>query len=210
MTGLAFLIAAILIAVFATLGYLKGARWAFTSLLIIFVTLFVIDTAPEFIVATLNGLYMGVMLTLKGGLGDLAAGDLDAVKETLSTITPPFEGDTEDFALLIVIAIAVIAIIILGAIMKTKQGAFGLVWGMMIGYLLAAAVIPLISNVPPGTLPVPLLYPPERQPGQVQAQTEALWSRLAQPQTISVLTWIIGLFLAVVLLLTVRRGVKKG
>lgn len=207
---LAFLGAATMMAIFATLGYLKGARWAFISLLILFFALLTIKIAPDFIVSTLNGIYMGVMLTLKGGLGDLASGDIDAVKETLASIEKPFEGDTEKYAYLLIIGLALGVILILAAVMKPKQGVFGLVWGLVLGYLLASAVIPLISTVPVGTLPFPLLYPAPRQPGQAAAAAEAFWTRLAQPETISVLTWVIGAGLVLLLLLTVRRGVKKG
>lgn len=207
---LAFFGAATMMAIFATAGYMKGARWAFISLLILFGTLLVIKVAPEFIVSTLNGIYMGVMLTLKGGLGDLAKGDLDAVKETLSSIDVPFEGDSEKYAFLLVIGIAVGVALILAVVMTSKQGVFGLVWGIVYGYLLASAVIPLISDVPVGALPFPLLYPMPRQPGQAAVAADTLWTRLAQPEAISTLTWIIGASLVLLLLLTVRKGVKKG
>lgn len=210
MSGLIFLTVATVMAIFATMGFIKGARWAFISLVILFVTLGVITAAPDFIVSTLNGIYMGVMLTLKGGLGQLASGDLDAVKETLSAIEKPFEGDTEKYAALLVIGIAVGIALILAAIIKSKQGVFGLIWGLVYGYLLSSAVVPIISNVPAGTLPFPILYPAERQPGQAAAATEALWTQLSQPETIALLTWVIGGFLVLLLLLTVRRGVKKG
>ena len=210
MNPLLFFAAATLMAIFATAGYVKGARWAFLSLLILFVTFWVIKVAPEAIVSTLNGLYMGVMLALKGGLGQLASGDLDAVKETLAAIDPPFEGDTTKYAYLLVVGIAIVIILILALVMKSKKGVFGLVWGMIDGYLLAAGLVPLISTAPAGTLPFPILYPVPRQPGQAAAATDALWTRLAQPETVDALTWVIGGFLVLLLLLTVRQGVKKG
>lgn len=205
-----FLLAATSIAIFATIGYLKGARWGFISLLVLFGTLLLIDKAPEQIVMLLNGLYTGIMLVLNGGLGAIASGDTDALKEVLSGIDKPFEGASEKYAFLLVIAMAVGFTLILAAIMTSKKGVFGLVWGFVYGYLLAAGVIPLISAVPAGTLPFPILYPAERQPGEVQAATNALWTRLAEPEAIGTLTLVIGLLLVLFLLLTVRRGVKKG
>lgn len=210
MNFLVFFGAATLMAVFATIGYLKGARWAFLSLMVLFVTLLFIKAAPDTIVSTLNGIYMGIMLALNGGLGQLASGDIDGVKETLAAIDPPFEGANEKYAFLLVIGLAVGVTLIMAVVMKSKKGVFGLIWGMVYGYLLSTAVIPLISVVPAGTLPFPILYPAARQSGDLEAATNALWTRLAQPQTISAITVVIALFLVLFLLLTVRQGVKKG
>ena len=210
LTFLVFLLAAGAMAIFATIGYLQGTRWAIISLLILFGTLLFIKVFDKQIVLLLNGLYTGFMLVISGGLGDLASGDLDAVKEILADIQVPFEGDTEKYAILLVIAMAVGVTLILAAIMKSKKGVFGLIWGMVYGYLLASAVIPLISAVPVGALPFPVLYPAERQPGAEQAAANQLWERLSEPQTLNTITILIGLFLVVFLLLVVRQGVRKG
>ncbi|MEZ4768350.1 MAG: hypothetical protein R2844_07980 [Caldilineales bacterium] len=205
-----FLLAATSIAVFATIGYIQGARWAFISLLILFGTLLITDLFEDQIVMAMNGIYTGIMLLLNGGLGAIASGDFDAVSETISTIEKPFEGESAKYAILLVIAMAVGFTLILAAVMKSRKGVFGLIWGFVYGYLLAAAVIPLITVVPAGTLPFPILYPADLPSGDVQAATNQLWTRLSEPQTISAITILIGLFLVVFLLLTVRRGVKRG
>ena len=207
---LIFLLAATSMAVFATIGYIQGARWAFISLLILFGTLLAIDLFSDQIVMLLNGMYTGVMLVLNGGLGAIASGDFEAVGETISTIEKPFEGDNIKYAYLLVIAMAVGFTLILAALMKSKKGVFGLTWGFLYGYLLAAGVIPLISAVPAGVFPVPILYPADVQPGAVQVATNQFWTRLSQPETISTLTCLIGAFLVLFLLLTVRRGARKG
>jgi len=147
---------------------------------------------------------------LNGGLGAIASGDFEAVGETISTIEKPFEGDNIKYAYLLVIAMAVGFTLILAALMKSKKGVFGLIWGFLYGYLLAAGVIPLISAVPAGVFPVPILYPADVQPGAVQVATNQFWTRLSQPETISTLTCLIGAFLVLFLLLTVRRGARKG
>lgn len=210
MNLLIFLLAATSMAIFATMGYVKGARWAFISLLILFATLMLIKIFPKQIVMILNGLYTGFMLVINGGMGDLASGDMEAVKEILANVQKPFEDDTTKYAYLLIIGLAVGFTLILAAIMKSKKGIFGLIWGMIYGYLLASAVIPLLSAAPVGLLPFPLLYPAPRQPGQAAAAADTLWTRLAQPATIDALTWVIGGFLVLLLLLTVRQGVKKG
>ncbi|HRX05303.1 MAG TPA: hypothetical protein P5148_19290, partial [Anaerolineae bacterium] len=61
---LIFLLAATSMAVFATICYIQGARWAFISLLILFGTLLAIDLFSDQIVMLLNGMYTGVMLVL--------------------------------------------------------------------------------------------------------------------------------------------------
>ncbi len=210
MNLLVFLLAAASIAIFATIGYLQGARWAFISLLILFGAMFLVIKAPDQITMLLNGLYTGIMLVLNGGLGAIASGDTEALQETLSTVSKPFEGDTEKYGLLLVIAMAVGFTLILAALMKNRKGIFGGIWGFGYGYLLAAGVIPLITDLPAGTLPFPILFPIERQPGEVQAATNQLWTELSQPQAISTISVVIGLILVLFLLLTVRRGTRKG
>jgi len=75
-------------------------------------------------------------------------------------------------------------------------------------------VLPLISSNPAATLPVPLLRPVERVPGAAVAQAsntfDQIFTRLAQPQTVQILAIMIGAFIVLLLLFTVRSGVKGG
>lgn len=209
----AILLLATIMAVFGVLGYLKGAKWAFISLMILSVAFILVEYKPDTIVATINGLYLGVMLTLKGGLAALASGDLEAAKATLAEIEKPFTDENENLALLLVIFGAVLIGLILAAVMKSKPGVFGMIWGLAYGYLLSAAVLPLISSDPAITLPVPLLRPAERPPGaaaQASNALDQLFTNLAQPETVQVLGLIIGVTIVLLLLLTVRSGVKSG
>jgi hypothetical protein len=210
----AVLLLATTMAIFGVLGYLKGSKWAFVSLLILWVAVFLVETMPDTIVATLNGLYMGVMLTLKGGLGALASGDVEAAKAALEDIDKPFSDQNENLALLLVLFGAVVIGLILAAVMKSKAGIWGLIWGLVYGYLLSAGVQPLISSNTAAYLPLPLLRPGPRQPGQAAAQASSsldqFFTTLAQPENVQVIASIIGIFIIVLLLLTVRRGVKSG
>lgn len=211
---LSVLMLATTMAIFGTMGYLKGSKWAFISLLILLLAFIAIKLAPETIVSTLNGLYLGVMLTLKGGLGAIASGDLDAAKETLSSIDKPFSGENADFALLLVILGAVgIGLLLYVFMKKTKPGVGGLILGLVYGYVLAAAVVPLVTNVKPSSLPVPIIQPSERSPQAVQqaAQTgfDQLLAKLSTPQNIQILTILLGLFIVLLLLITVRKGAKS-
>lgn len=210
----AILLLATTMAIFGVLGYLKGSKWAFISLLILLVAFVLVEYRPDTIVATLNGLYLGVMLTLKGGLAALASGDLDEAKATLEDIKRPFTDQNENLALLLVISGAVFIGLILSAVMKSKPGVFGMFWGLVYGYILSAAVLPLISSNPEVVFPVPLLRPPERQPGSAAAQASSafdqIFTNLGQPQTVQILGIVIGAFIVLLLLLTVRSGVKGG
>jgi hypothetical protein len=210
----AILLLATTMAIFGVLGYLKGSKWAFVSLLILLVAFVLVEYRPDTIVATINGLYLGVMLTLKGGLGALASGDLEEAKATLEDIERPFTDQNQNLALLLVILGAVVIGLILAAVMKSKPGVFGMIWGLVYGYVLSAAVLPLISSNPAATLPVPLLRPAEREPGAAAAQASStldqIFTNLAQPQTVQILGIMIGVFIVLLLLLTVRSGVKGG
>lgn len=208
------LLLATTMAIFGVLGYLKGAKWAFISLLILWVAVFLVETRPDTIVTTLNGLYLGVMLTLKGGLGALASGDVEEAKATLAGIDKPFTDQNENLALLIVILGAVVVGLILAALMKSSSSVWGLLWGLAYGYLLSAGVLPLISSSAAANLPLPLLRPLPEQPGQATTQAPSglnqLFTTLAEPQNAQIIGSIIGVFIIMLLLLTVRSGVKSG
>lgn len=210
----AVLLLATTMAIFGVLGYLKGAKWAFITLMILSVAVILVEVRPETIVATLNGLYMGVMLTLKGGLGALASGDVEAAKAALADIDKPFTDQNQNMALLLVLFGAVGIGLLLAATMKSKPGIWGLVWGMIYGYVLSAGVLPLISSNPAASLPLPILRPQERAPGQATAQASSafnqLFTTLAEPQNVQIIATAIGVFVILLLLLTVRSGVKSG
>ena len=207
------LLLATTMAIFGTLGYLKGSRWIFISLLILLLAFIAIKLVPDQIVSLLNGLYIGVMLTLKGGLSEIASGDLEAAKETVSSIEKPFTAENENFALLLVILGAVGFGLLLYLIMKkNKPSVFGLILGLVYGYVLAAAVVPLMTNIAPSKIPVPIIQPAERSAAvaqQAQNSFDQLLATLSSPQNIQILSLLIGVFIALLLLLTVRKGVKN-
>jgi len=213
MTILPVLLLATTMAIFGTLGYLKGSKWVFISLLILLAAFVAIKVASDQIVAVLNGLYVGVMITLKGGLGAIASGDVDALKETLSSIDKPFTGENEDYALVLFILGAVAFGLLLYLIMKkSKSTIFALILGLTYGYVLMAAVLPLVTNIPPSSIPVPIIQPSgksEQVAQQAQSGANQLLETLSSPQSIQILTFVIGAFIVLLLLLTVRKGVKN-
>ncbi len=209
------LLLATTMAIFGILGYLKGSRWAFVSLLILLAAFILVEYQPDTVVLALNGIYTGVMLVFGGGLGALASGDFEEVQAIYSGIDPLFTDENENLALLIVIFGAVAIAVILGLIMKSKPSVWGLIWGLAYGYLLCAASFPLIISNPDAKLPVPLIRPAERPAtpaaaSQGPSPLDQLFTTLSQPENIQILTIIIGAVIVLLLLLTVRSGVKSG
>ena len=207
------LLLATTMAIFGTMAYLKGSKWAFIALLILLLAFIAITVAPDQIVLLFNGLYVGVMLTLKGGLGAIASGDLEAVKETMSSIDKPFTDETEQFALLLVILGAVgVGLLLYVIIKKKKPGVVGLILGLVYGYVLTAAVVPLVTDIPGSSLPVPIIQPGERSAQtaqQAQSSFDQLLTTLSSPENIRILSLLIGAFIVLLLLITVRKGVKS-
>jgi hypothetical protein len=210
---LPLLLLATMMAVFGTLAYLKGSKWAIVALLILLLAFIAIKVAGDQIVLLLNGLYTGIMLVLNGGMGDLASGDLDALKETLASIDKPFTDENENLALLLVILGAVGIGLLLYAVMKKKKSTvFSLILGIIYGYVFAAAAVPLITNIPASSLPVPIIQPADRSAQEVQAaqsRFDQLLATLSSPENIQILSVLIGAFIVLLLLLTVRKGVKN-
>ena len=211
----AVIILATTMAIFGVLGYLKGSRWAFFSLLFLFGAFVLVERRPDAIVAILNMMYTGVMLTLGGGLGALASGDFDEVQTLLNEIEPFFTAANENLALLLVIFAAVGMGLLLSLIMKSRASVWGLIWGLVYGYILSAAALPLIISDPAAQLPVPILRPAERSAtaaatSQGPTALDQLFSTLSEPQNAQIVGIAVGVFIVLLLLLTVRSGVKSG
>lgn len=212
------LIVATTMAIFGTLGYLKGARWALVALLILLVVVFVALSFTDTITATLNGLYLGAVLVLQGGLGAIASGDLDAAAQLLEETERPFSGESADLAPLLVILGAVAIALILAAFWRRpNSGLLGLFLGMAYGYLLVAAVQPLLVENPVYLLPVPILRPPQGTTtaenvttveSAVSTALDQLFTSLNQPQTIQIIAILMAIAIVLLALFSVRRGMK--
>ena len=95
---------------------------------------------------------------------------------------------------------------------KNKPSVFGLILGLVYGYVLAAAVVPLMTSIEPSKIPVPIIQPADRSAAvaqQAQNGFDQLLATLSSPQNIQILSLLIGVFIALLLLLTVRKGVKN-
>ncbi len=99
-------------------------------------------------IAYLNGIYMGIMLALKGGLAPLGRGDVEAARRTLAGVKPLFSmNSTTIFVLwttLVVLALA------LGSLkfFSGKPSLAGALLGGILGYIIGLVVLPLPQNMP--------------------------------------------------------------
>lgn len=212
---LAILLLATIMAIFGVLGYLKGSRWAFIALLILLVAFILVENQSDIVVLALNGMYTGVMLVLNGGLGAIASGDFEAVQEVYQQIEPLFTDTNENLALLLVVFGAVGVGLLLSLVIKSKPSVWGMIWGLVYGYILSAVSLPLIFSNLSLTLPVPILRPMPRSTAATAATAgrnslDQLFASLAQEQNVQIIGILIGAFIVLLLLLTVRSGVKSG
>lgn len=212
------LLLATIMAAFGIYGYQRGTLTMLISLGILWVAVFLVETRPEQLLTYLNGLYIGAMLVFKSGLNDLASGNLDSAAAKLESIEKPFTGPTADLGLLIIILGAVLMGLLASLLLKKKHktGIGGAILGIGYGYLLSAAILPLLG-FPAGLLPIPFIRPfdptmpePSPPPAGETAESGNLLTTLSQPEVVSMITLAITASMAIFLLLSVRRGSKSG
>lgn len=212
------LITGTLMAIFGVLGYLKGHAWGFIGLLLLLGAFVLLQGKPDFIVSTLNGLYLGVMLALRGGLSALSSGDLEAAKATLSSIERPFNDDNRVLALLLVVVVVVLLSLILGRFTKGAASVWGMIWGLLQGYIFAAIVLPMLIPSRWAILPVPYLRlaqdAVDKDIYHDHGSKVDIWGQmlasLSKPENIRYLGIILGLLIVLLVLFAVRKGVKSG
>lgn len=211
------LLAAIM-AAFGIYGYLRGTLTMLISLGILWVAIFLVETRPEQLLTYLNGMYIGAMLVFKSGLNDLASGNLDSAAAKLESINKPFSGPTADLGLLLIIIGAIVAGFLASLLVKKKRkpGIWGAILGIVYGYLVAAAVLPILG-LPAGLLPIPFVRPfdptmPETSAAPAEETTASgdLLTTLSQPGVVGMIATVITAGMAIFLLFSVRRGSKSG
>lgn len=213
-----FLLAAIM-AVFGVFGYLKGVRWAISALLLLLVIFILVEKRSDTIASTINGLYLGVMLTLKGGLAAIASGDLESAAALLESTTRPVTEQNRQMVLLLVVLAVVGAAMLLSLVWKSKPSPLGMLFGLAYGYLLSAAMLPLLLPGSGGRLPIPFLRAAAAPATGAAAAAEAastgsllnrLLTSLGDPQSIRLVGWLLGFIIVLILLLSVRNSAKSG
>lgn len=206
-----------IMAAFGIIGYLRGTRPMVLSLVIFLMVVVLVEIRSEELITLLNGMYIGVMLVLKSGLNDIASGNLDSAAAKLEDIQRPFVGTTANLGLLLIVLMGVLFSLLIGLLIKKrKPSVIGAILGIVYGYLVAAAILPLLG-LPAGLLPIPFLRPfdptmpePSATPDTAAEDTGGLLETLAQPGTASMIALVIMVSMAAILLLSVRRGSKSG
>ncbi len=205
-------------AIFGIYGFPRGTLIMLVSLGILWVAVFLVETRSEQLLTYLNGMYIGTMLVFKSGLNDIASGNLDSAAAKLESIEKPFTGATANLGLILVILGAVLIGWLVSLILKKKRkpSIVGTILGLFYGYLLSAAILPLLG-FPPGFLPLPFLRPfdptmpaPTAPVAGASAGSGGLLARLSQPEAINLITVAITASMAVFLLASARRGSKSS
>lgn len=210
MTTTLFIVAAIM-ALCGIYGYRKGFWPMLIGLAILLVALLAVRRGEETLVRYLNGIFIGAVLVLKSGLTDLSQGNLDAAKQKLASVQKPFSDEGEKWALVIMIALAVVLAILAGLPFKKKTSVWGLLLGLGYGYLLSAALLPVLLGFPEAALP--LAPAGEAAAGPCAGLIGRFTCYLNQPGNAAFCGTLIvigtALFVVLVVLRTVRGG-KKG
>jgi FtsH-binding integral membrane protein len=132
-----FIVASVM-AIFAVYGYRRGLFWSMAVAFgVLLFGILLITRAPEQLAKYFNAIYMATMLLLKGGLGAFAKGDLDSAKELMGSVEKPFSGEGEKWALFIVLVGAVVVGILLSLLFQAKPSVWGLMIGLLYGYMLS-------------------------------------------------------------------------
>jgi hypothetical protein len=132
-----FIIAGIM-AIFGVYGYRRGLFWSMAVAFgVLLFGILLITRAPEQLAKYFNAIYMATVLLLKGGLGAIAQGNLDSAKELMGAVEKPFSGEGAKWALFIVLVGAVVVGILLSLLIKPKPSVWGLLVGLLYGYMLS-------------------------------------------------------------------------
>ncbi len=142
-------------AIFGIYGYKRGFWPMMLSLFILFVAALIVRRGADTIIKYMNGMWMGAMLVFKSGLNDIASGNLESAAAKLESVEKPFVDQREWFAYLLIIGGAVFLGWLLSFLFrKSKPSIWGLLVGLVYGYVLAAALVPLILGFSAWFLPI--------------------------------------------------------
>lgn len=142
-----FIVAA-LMAVFGIIGFRKGFWPMLAALAILWFALMIFNNGMSKIISLMNGLFMGIMLVFKSGLTDLSTGDLESAAAKLESIQKPFTGERTLLALIIVVGAAIVIGWLVGLLFRSSPPSiWGMLLGLLYGYVLAATFLPVILGV---------------------------------------------------------------
>jgi hypothetical protein len=138
-----FIIASIM-AIFGVYGYRRGLGSMLIALGVLLFGVLLITRAPEELAKYFNAIYISTVLLFKGGLTAIVSGDLESAKELMSSVEKPFCGENAKWALFIVLIGAVVVGVLLGLLVKPKPSIWGLILGLVYGYVLSVNLVRII------------------------------------------------------------------
>ncbi len=152
--GFLFFLATIM-AISGIIGYKRGFWPTALALVLLFIAAIIVRRGADTIIKYMNGMWMGAMLVFKSGLNDIASGNLESAAEKLKSVEKPFVDQSEWFAYLLIIGAAVFLGWLLGLLFKkSKSSIWGMLVGLAYGYVLAAALVPLVLGFSSWFLPI--------------------------------------------------------
>jgi hypothetical protein len=209
-------------AIFGILGYLRGTK---AALFVLITTLFAVAVTGilgDSIIKYMNALWKGFQFILSGGLGALSGegGGADALASLQNTpplVTPQNQN--------LVLGLLFVGIVFLGVLLsgikwfKGPHSVWGLLLGLIAGYIVAAmvvraiapeyaALVPLPFGFGPATPETPVVIVPGQSTGPSFAERIlAFLNSLVDRGLIAVF---LGAVIAIFLLLAVRSGNRNS
>jgi hypothetical protein len=171
---LELIILAVTMAIFAFIGYLHGTRATFFLLAVILFGLLLVSRAGGSLATLINGIWVGILFILNGGLVALTAPDRAAAMDAVfAKIDSPklIDPNSPGAALLLILALLVLIAILLGRsrifILVGQSSGWGFVIGLVNGYLLGAYLLDSIFPQNAYLLPLPFGINQQLQQGPV-------------------------------------------
>jgi hypothetical protein len=204
-----FIIASIM-AIFGVYGYRRGFWPMVIALSVLLLAVVLATRMPEQLAKYFNAIYMSTMLLFKGGLSGIVSGDLDAVKELMGSIPKPFSGENAKWASFIVLVGAAIVGILLSLLVKPKSSIWGLILGLVYGYVLSINSVRLVlTGTTEEVFPEAVAAPP----GPCSGLVGRLVCALNDPQSSAICGTLIIIGVAVLVIVAVisaSRSSRKG
>jgi hypothetical protein len=206
-----FFVAAVM-AICGIIGYKQGFWATLIALVLLFTATLIVRRGADLVIKYMNGLWLGTMLVFKSGLNDLSSGDLESAKAKLESIEKPFVDESEWFAYILIIGAAIFVGWLIAVLMKNKSSIWGLLMGLVYGYVLAAATIPLILGFSSWFLPIfgtaPTATSPLASDGQCDSLSGKLACFLGDPQNAQMCGIIIVITIGVFILWAARATTR--
>ena len=218
---------AIIMAAFAIIGYLHGARATIFLTVVILFGLLLISRAGGSLASLINGFYIGILFVLNGGLQALSSADRSAaINAILQKIGSPRLADPNSPgpALLLILLALILIAIWLGRSerfrLRGPTSGWGFVFGLLNGYLPGAYLLDSIFPANASLLPLPFGINQELQAGPVPylpaSNANVIGQLVSSIQSASettlalVVMVIIAVFILIALLGGSRRAGRSG